>query len=42
MIPKSYLQTVCFSKPLTFVTDKLLKKEAVNVFKLVQIYMSDR
>merc|ERR1719193_1104349 len=30
------------SKPLTFVTDKSLKKEAVNVFKLVQIYMSDR
>lgn len=30
------------SKPLTFVTDKTLKKEAVAVFKLVQIYMSDR
>ena len=31
-----------FSKPLTFVNEKNLKKEAVAVFKLVQIYMSDR
>ena len=31
-----------FSKPLTFVNEKQLKKEAVGVFKLVQIYMSDR
>jgi len=30
------------SKPLTFVNEKNLKKEAVAVFKLVQIYMSDR
>jgi hypothetical protein len=30
------------SKPLTFVRDKSLKKEAIAVFKLVQIYMSDR
>ena len=30
------------SKALTFVQEKSLKKEAVNVFKLVQIYMSDR
>ena len=31
-----------FSKPLTFVNEKSQKKEAVAVFKLVQIYMSDR
>ena len=31
-----------FSKPLTFVNEKNQKKEAVSVFKLVQIYMSDR
>ena len=31
-----------FSKPLTFVNEKSQKKEAVGVFKLVQIYMSDR
>ena len=30
------------SKPLTFVNEKQQKKEAVAVFKLVQIYMSDR
>jgi len=30
------------SKPLTFVNEKNLKKEALAVFKLVQIYMSDR
>ena len=30
------------SKPLTFVNEKNQKKEAVSVFKLVQIYMSDR
>ena len=33
---------LCFSKPLTFVNEKNQKKEAVAVFKLVQIYMSDR
>ena len=31
-----------FSKPLTFVNEKNLKKEALAVFKMVQIYMSDR
>ena len=31
-----------YSKPLTFVNEKSQKKEAVGVFKLVQIYMSDR
>ena len=30
------------SKPLTFVNEKQQKKEAVAVFKLGQIYMSDR
>ena len=35
-------QSESISKALTFVTEKGLKKEAVNVFKLVQIYMSDR
>ena len=33
---------ILFSKPLTFVNEKNQKKEAVSVFKLVQIYMSDR
>jgi hypothetical protein len=31
-----------FSKPLTFVNEKNQKKEALAVFKMVQIYMSDR
>ncbi len=45
-MPVSYLifsfVTFFCSKPLTFVRDKSLKKEAIAVFKLVQIYMSDR
>jgi len=35
-------QSEAISKPLTFVREKGLKKEAVTIFKLVQIYMSDR
>merc|ERR1719187_3181439 len=35
-------QAESLSKPLTCVSDKSLKKEALEVFKLVQIYMSDR
>ena len=37
-----FLSEIFFSKPLTFVNEKSQKKEAVAVFKLVQIYMSDR
>merc|ERR1719193_1719004 len=35
-------QAEAISKPLTPLTEKNLKKESVAVFKLVQIYMSDR
>eukprot|EP00090_Calanus_glacialis_P003765 TRINITY_DN12798_c0_g1_i1.p1 TRINITY_DN12798_c0_g1~~TRINITY_DN12798_c0_g1_i1.p1 ORF type:complete len:1185 (-),score=141.46 TRINITY_DN12798_c0_g1_i1:1321-4875(-) len=35
-------QAESISKPLTFVNEKNLKKEALAVFKMVQIYMSDR
>lgn len=29
-------------KPLTCISDKSMKKEAIETFKLVQIYMGDR